>query len=95
MHAEVGAAAIRAIARVIAVRHGRCTRDTPLMTGIAHAQLPMIATPRYGTGFIGFPAALLLAGLVLLGVRGCRLGVEVDPLPAPAMAGALTGAIAN
>jgi hypothetical protein len=57
------------------------------MTAIAHAELPFsaiskISTPHYGTSLIGLPAAVLLAGLVLLGVRGCRLGVEPEPVPA-------------
>lgn len=56
------------------------------MTAFAHAALPMIPTPRYGTSLIGLPAAVLLAGLVLLGARGCRLGVEADPSPLPAFA---------
>lgn len=42
-----------------------------------------MTTPRYGTSFIGLPAAVLLAGLVLLGIRGCQLGE-----PEPAFAGA-------
>lgn len=62
------------------------------MTAIAHAELPFsaistLSTPRYGTSLIGLPAAVLLAGLVLLGIRGCRLGVE--PEPVPAMVGAV------
>ena len=52
------------------------------MTAIGHAALPMIPTPHYGTSLIGLPAAVLLAGLVMLGVRGCRLGIEPEPVPA-------------
>lgn len=58
------------------------------MTAIGHAELPLLSTPQYGTSLIGLPAAVLLAGLVMLGIRGCQIGVDLEP--EPAFAGAIS-----